>query len=200
MKIDIFNNVRLETHTEINDTVVDNINYVIKWIEKFIPDRQKIYTFKMLTDNIVAYTFLYKNEKLITFTSAWKRSLYANNVRILNRFTNLYENENVRSIAHGTKYLKPETVLIVSRQIEACLTKNIDFVFTTREGKHGHYKLNCVCDSLNFSFLTNEYKWKVTNERYKVAPSDTDDAFQYMCYAQINNNFKFTMLDNPVKE
>ena len=49
MKIDIFNNVRLETHTEINDTVVDNINYVIKWIEKFIPDRQKIYTFKMLT-------------------------------------------------------------------------------------------------------------------------------------------------------
>ena len=78
MKIDIFNNVRLETHNEINDTVVDNINYVIKWIEKFIPDRQKIYTFKMLTDNIVAYTFLYKKKLLPKLPPKSKILIYLN--------------------------------------------------------------------------------------------------------------------------
>jgi hypothetical protein len=200
MKTDIFNDIKIETHVELNNTVVDNINFVIEWIKKFAPEREHAYSFEMLTDNVIAYNFLYRNEKLMSFTSVWKRSFYGNNARILNRFTNLYDDNGERQISHGRRYLKPETGIIVSRQIEECLKQNIDFVFMTREGKNAIYKLNSMKDYLNFSFLCNKYVWLTTDKRYQVAPSNMDNSFQYICYSKIGNNNKFSLLDNLYRE
>jgi hypothetical protein len=200
MKTDIFKNIKIETHTELNSVVKENVRYVVHWIKKFAPDRSSVYTYEMLTDNIIAYSFLYKEEKLISFTSAWKRSFYENNVRILNRYTNLYEDDEGRKITPGRRYLKPETAIIVARQIEACISNNIDFVFMSREGINANLKLRGLCDTLNFSFLTNDFTWQVTDKRYQVAPSESDDAFQYMCYAPLKKLADFTMLNKSTRD
>jgi hypothetical protein len=186
--IDNFINTRIITTDELDDETMHSIHYVVDWVKNYVPDRKHLYTYESLTKYSIGYSFVFKDDILINFSSISKRPFYYNSARIVNRFTNLFSEDQERSTKHGIRGLRPETLIIIARQIEFAKHYNVPYVFISREKDKARFKLSATAHALNLSNITNSFEWIMTDDKFQVSAGEEtmiDKIYQYMVYANI---------------